>query len=98
MSVQNRWQAGYYDCNLECGVAPAYANNEVDAYVLWNVITTYKLSDALSITLYAENVFDEEPPFTNAIHSNCTGCDLRFADVTGRAFGVTVMGHLGKGE
>jgi iron complex outermembrane recepter protein len=97
-SAQNRWRGGYEDCNLECSIALEFANNEVDSYSLWNMTTTYKLSDAFSITLHAENIFDEEPPFTNAINSNCTGCDLRFVDVTGRAFGITVMGHLGRGE
>lgn len=97
-SVQNRWRAGYDDCNLECAIAPEFANNEVDSYSLWNLTATYKLSAALSVTFYAENVLDEVPPFTNAINSNCTGCDLRFVDITGRAFGITLMGRLGGGQ
>jgi iron complex outermembrane receptor protein len=94
--VQNRWRAGYEDCNLECGIAAPFAEHEVDAYSLWNATTTYKLGDALAITLHLENVFDEVPPFTNGNNSNCTGCDLRFVDVTGRAFGITVTGQLGR--
>jgi outer membrane receptor protein involved in Fe transport len=89
---------GYEDCNLECAIVAEFANNEVDSYSLWNITATYKVSKALSVTLYAENVFDEQPPFTNAINSNCTGCDLRFVDITGRAFGITLIRHLGKGE
>lgn len=97
VGVQNRWRAGYDDCNVVCGV-PASLANEVDAYSLWNLTTTYKLNDALSLTLYAENVLDEDPPFTNGNNSNCAGCDLRFVDVTGRAFGITLTGRIGRGD
>lgn len=94
-SLQNSWRGGYDDCNVACGIAPEFAN-EVDAYSLWNMTATYRLSEAVSVTLHAENVFDEEPPFTNSNSSNCVGCDLRFVDVTGRAFGITVTGQLGR--
>jgi iron complex outermembrane receptor protein len=91
-ALQNRFKGGYEDCN--CFVAPQYYDR-VGVYSLWNLAGTYKFSDSLVITVHVDNLFNTNPPFTNQEDSNCTGCDLRFIDPTGRAFGVTLTGKFG---
>ncbi len=93
-SLQNRHKGGYEDCNGPCFV-PTELSNNVNSYSLWNLTTSYKMNDAIGVTLHVENMFDQDPPFSNGFNSNCTGCDLRFIDPTGRAFGLTVTGNLG---
>jgi iron complex outermembrane receptor protein len=91
--LQNRVRGGYTDCNAQCFIGPDFFN-KVDTYSLWNLAATYEFSDALSITGHISNILDTNPPFSNTDTTLCTGCDTRFADPTGRAFGVTVRGRF----
>jgi iron complex outermembrane receptor protein len=91
--LQNRLRAGYKDCNAQCFIGPDFFN-KVDTYSLWNLAATYELSEALSLTAHLSNIFDTNPPFSNTDSTLCTGCDTRFTDPTGRAFGLTLRGRF----
>jgi len=93
-ALQNRYRSGYQDCNAECFVAPEFFAS-VGGYSLWNVSGSYRFNGALSVTFHVNNLLDENPPFTNADNSNCTGCDLRYVDVMGRSYGLTLVGRFG---
>jgi iron complex outermembrane receptor protein len=90
--VQNQFVRGYVDCNAECGVPRGFFN-EVGGYSHWNLAVTHDLSPSVSVTAHVFNLFDTDPPFSNG-GLLCTGCDTRFANPTGRAFGLTVQGRL----
>jgi iron complex outermembrane receptor protein len=94
VALQNRLEGGYEDCNAECGIAPQYWDR-VGVYSLWNLAGAYHFNDAWTIALHVNNMFDTNPPFTNQTNGNCTGCDLRYIDPTGRSFGITFVGKLG---
>lgn len=96
-ALQNRLKSGYEDCNAECGIAPQYWDH-VGVYSLWNVVGSYRFNDALTLSLHINNLFDTDPPFTNGEESNCTGCDLRYIDPTGRSFGISINGKFGAGS
>ena len=88
--VQNRFLDGFEDCNERCQIAPEFFN-EVDSYSLWHLVATYQLSDALAVTARITNLFDEDPPFTN---SQFNGFERNLHTPVGRAFGLTITGHL----
>ncbi len=94
LNLQNRHTGGYGDCNANCGVTSSLFN-DVEAYSLWNLTAAYKISDAWTVMAHLNNVFDQDPPFSNNNVSNCSGCDLRFVDPTGRAVGITIRGRFG---
>ena len=93
VALQNRLESGYEDCNAECGIAPQYWDH-VGVYSLWNVVGAYHFNDDWTVALHINNMFDTNPPFTNQTDGNCTGCDLRYIDPTGRSFGISFVGNL----
>ncbi len=93
IALQNRLESGYEDCNAECGIAPQYWDR-VGVYSLWNVVGAYHFNDDWTVALHINNMFDTNPPFTNQTDGNCTGCDLRYIDPTGRSFGISFVGNL----
>lgn len=94
VAAQNQLRGGYEDCNAECGIAPQYFNH-VGIYSLWNLVGLYHFSEDWTVGLHINNVFDTNPPFTSQTDGNCTGCDLRYVDPTGRSFGISIAGKLG---
>jgi iron complex outermembrane receptor protein len=94
VQIQNRLKGGYKDCNAQCFIRPDFFN-KVETYSLWNLAATLDFTEALSLTAHVTNIFDTNPPFSNTDSTLCTGCDTRFADPTGRAFGLTLRGRLG---
>ncbi len=92
VQLQNRYLSGYEDCNAQCGIDEEFFNR-VEAYSLFNLAATYSFSEQLVVTAHINNLLDTDPSFSNGGFF-CATCDLRFADPTGRTFGVTLSGSL----
>jgi len=85
-SLVNRYQSGYLDQNGG-SVAPAFRNNEVDNYSIYDLGVTYAGFRNLNLRVGVLNLLDEDPPFTNqTARFQARAYDDRFHNPLGRVF------------
>jgi iron complex outermembrane receptor protein len=82
VNLINRYSRGYADQNF---VEPQYYN-QVGAVNTWDLAATWSGVKNLSITAGLTNMFNQEPPFSNASSGTQVGYDYRYANPIGRAF------------
>jgi len=75
-----RYKSGYVDQN------PGGEGNNVSAYTLTDLSTTYTGFKNFALTAGVKNLFDKDPPFSNQGVTFQQGYDPRFTDPTGRAY------------
>jgi iron complex outermembrane receptor protein len=93
--IANRLSSGYIDYNDGNGRDKTYEfYNEVKDYSLWDLSASYKRGETWTVTALIRNLFNTDPPFTNKVSGVATGYDERYADPTGRAFGLTISARL----
>ncbi len=84
------YQKSYTDLpgTFEDPTDPAFKPRRVNAYDIYGVATTYTGVKNLSITLGIRNLFDTDPPYTNAGGQTSfqAGYDPTYADPRGRFF------------
>jgi iron complex outermembrane receptor protein len=81
-SLQQTYLRGYQDQNrLADG-----SIRQVDAYSLWDLSGSYKMSPALSLRAGIKNLLDTAPPRSNQVYSFLAGYDASYTDSRGRFF------------
>ncbi|MEF9995070.1 MAG: TonB-dependent receptor [Burkholderiaceae bacterium] len=81
----NQFKTGYEDANAEGGVDPEYYNR-VGAYSLWNLSGTYAGIKGLALTLGVQNLFNQDPKFSNQSDRFQVGYDDRYSNPMGRTY------------
>ncbi len=82
VTLVQRYLSGYHDQNL---VDPMYAQ-DVKAYSVWSLSTTYNGMKNLSVTAGVKNLLNTAPGFTNQGITYQQGFDPRYTDPTMRSF------------
>ncbi len=91
LTLSNTYQSGYRDQNVFGLVAPSEANHHVEAYVLWDLTGSYKISKELKISGGILNLLDKDPPYTNQAKYFQTSWDPTYADPRGRSYYVNLQ-------
>ncbi len=79
--------SGYHDSNPASSVAPAYRNNAVGNYNLFDLSFGYRGIKGLTLRAGVLNVLDEDPPFTNqTARFQARAYDDRFHNPLGRTW------------
>jgi iron complex outermembrane receptor protein len=87
----NRFRSGYTDQNDASGLtSPAYADNWVGAYSVWDLTGSWSGIKGLTISAGILNLFDNDPPFSNQGSTFQVGYDPRFASPLGRQYMLRV--------
>lgn len=85
--VTNRYISGYKDQNGSSVTNPAFRDNTVGAYSLWNLSAGWKPMKNLTLQAAVLNVFDTDPPYSNqASRFQARAYDDRFHNPLGRTF------------
>lgn len=79
-TVQDNYQDSYRDFNANITGTP----RTVGVYDTWDLQGRYNGFRNLQLTLGAKNIFDRDPPYTNAGGQFAGGYDISYADVRGR--------------
>ncbi len=101
-SPQGRWGGGvndrFYSSYIdEFGTGPDNTGPQrtVGSYSVWGAYASYKPMLGLTVLLGIQNLFDRNPPFTNASQNNfAAGYDALFANPIGRAFYLNLKYEL----
>ena len=80
VTVQDNYQDSYRDFNANITGTP----RTVGVYDTWDLQGRYNGLRHLQLTLGAKNIFDRDPPYTNAGGQFAAGYDITYADVRGR--------------
>ena len=89
LSLANTYLSGYRDQNIPgLSINP---NNDVDAYSLWDLTGSYKVSKNLKLSGGILNLADTDPPFTNQSKYFQTSWDPTYADPRGRSYYVNLQ-------
>jgi iron complex outermembrane receptor protein len=84
-TLQQTFYQGYHDQNpLQDGTI-----RDVNAYSLWDLSSSYKISKALRVRAGIKNLFDANPPRSNQVYSFLAGYDPSYTDPRGRFFYVS---------
>jgi iron complex outermembrane receptor protein len=81
-TLGNRFQSGYTDA----GPTPEGTTRNVGSYSLFDLQAAYAGFKDTSISVGVRNLFDRDPPFSNAPGGFQIGYDPRYADPRGRSF------------
>ncbi len=85
--VTYRFNSGYKDSNPASSVAPAFRDNTVGNYELWDLSFGYTGIKGLQLRAGVLNVFDRDPPFTNqTARFQARAYDDRFHNPLGRTW------------
>ena len=87
--LQHQYQNGYNDCGSVCG----RPDREVDSHGVFNIGGSYQVTDAIRVNLRVDNLFQNDPPFTNnsgAGSITTESTDVRYFDHLGRRVGLTI--------
>jgi len=88
VNLLHRYQSGYVDQN-GTSVAPAFRNNKVGAYALYDLSVNYSGIKNLGIQLGVLNLLDKDPPFTNqTARFQARGYDDRIHNPLGRVYSL----------
>jgi iron complex outermembrane receptor protein len=86
-NLYNRYQSGYFDQNPASSVTPAFRQNSVGAWSVWNLTGTWTGYKGLTVQAGVLNLFDEDPPFSNqTLRFQARAYDDRFASPLGRTW------------
>jgi iron complex outermembrane receptor protein len=86
-NIFNRYRSGYTDQNDPAGLtSPAYADNRVGAYSVWDLTASWAGFKGLTVTAGILNLFNNDPPFSNQGSTFQVGYDPRFASPLGRQY------------
>lgn len=80
LTIQDNYQDSYHDFNANITGTP----RNVGAYDTWDLQGRYLGLKNWQFTLGAKNIFDRDPPYTNAGGQFAGGYDISYADVRGR--------------
>jgi len=84
--VSNRFYSSYID---QFGIGPTNSGPQrtVSSYSTWETYASYRPIHGLTVLLGIQNLFNTDPPFTNASQNNfAAGYDALFANPVGRDF------------
>ena len=87
--LQHQFQNGYDDCGSVC----RRPDREVDSHGIFNIGGWYQVNDAIRVNLRVDNLFQNDPPFTNnsgAGSITTENTDVRYFDHIGRRVGLTL--------
>ena len=89
LTLSNTYFSGYRDQNVEGLAAPAWSNRDVEAYSLWDIAGSYRISKDLRIRAGVLNILDTPPPFTNQSRYFQATWDPTYGDPRGRSYYVS---------
>jgi len=90
LTLTNTYLSGYRDQNVDGLAAPAWNNRDVEAYSLWDLTGSYKISNQLRLRAGVLNLLDTAPPFTNQSRYFQVTWDPTYGDPRGRSYFVSL--------
>ena len=88
--ISNRFYSSYID-EFDIGPTNSGAQRIVGIYSTWNVYVSYKPIKQLTALLGMQNVFDTNPPYTNASENNfASGYNATLTNPLGRTISLNV--------
>jgi iron complex outermembrane receptor protein len=82
----NRFKSSYFDQNDAENLLPGYDENSVGALSVWDLVANYSGIKGLILTAGVQNLFNQDPPFSNQGSSFQVGYDPRYASPLGRTW------------
>ena len=86
LTLTNTYLSGYRDQNVEGLAAPEWNNRDVEAYSLWDLTGSWRVSKSLRLRAGVLNLLDTAPPFTNQARYFQVTWDSTYGDPRGRSF------------
>ncbi len=84
--LANRYKRSYYDQNDSDNLLPGYDQNTVGSLSVWDLVGTYSGIKGLTLSAGVQNLFNQDPPFSNQGSTFQVGYDPRFASPLGRTW------------
>jgi iron complex outermembrane receptor protein len=86
-ALWNRYQSGYFDQNPASSVQPAFRQNTVGAWSVWNLSGTWTGYKGLTLQAGVLNLLNNDPPYSNQTNRfQARAYDDRFANPLGRTW------------
>lgn len=86
-ALWNRYQSGYFDQNPASSVQPAYRQNTVGSWSVWNLSGTWTGYKGLTLQAGVLNLLNNDPPYSNQTNRfQARAYDDRFASPLGRTW------------
>ncbi len=86
LTLANTYLSSYRDQNVPGLAAPEWNNRDVDAYSLWDLTGSYRITQSLRLRAGVLNVLNTAPPFTNQARYFQTTWDSSYGDPRGRSY------------
>lgn len=84
--VNNRYRSSYYDQNDASSLLPGYDQNTVGAQSVWDLVFSYAGFKGVTLTAGVQNLFNQDPPFSNQGATFQSGYDPRYSSPLGRTW------------
>ena len=86
-ALWNRYQSGYFDQNPASSVQPAFRQNTVGSWSVWNLSGTWTGYKGLTLQAGVLNLLNNDPPYSNQTNRfQARAYDDRFANPLGRTW------------
>ncbi|MBH9552240.1 TonB-dependent receptor [Inhella gelatinilytica] len=86
LTLSNTYLSGYRDQNVPGLAAPEWNDRDVEAYSLWDLTGSYKVSPQMRLRFGVLNVANTAPPFTNQARYFQVTWDPTYGDPRGRSY------------
>jgi iron complex outermembrane receptor protein len=90
VTLSNTYLSSYRDQNVPGLAAPEWNNRDVEAYSLWDLTASYRVTQNLRLRAGVLNLADTAPPFTNQARYFQVTWDSTYGDPRGRSYFASV--------